>query len=254
MAALHSMKAYLPALLLFPAATLASDTFSTWMRKGDQLDAQLKTREALSAFLEAEKLAPSNAEVLHKIAKQYGEMQNDVTSKGEKKALGETALSYAKRSVAADPKNADAHLALAVCYARVAPFLDNKTKISYSKLVKEHVDRSLQLNPRNDLAHHVLGAWNYELANLNPVLRGIAQLIYGSLPKASNEAAVSAFEKAIELNPRRAGNWVELGRTYAAMGRKDEARKALEKGVSLPIRQRDDTEARRRAQEALKKL
>jgi tetratricopeptide (TPR) repeat protein len=248
------MKATTLALFLAPALAAGSGDFNTWMRKGDQLDAQLKTKEALAAYLEAEKLQPANPGVLHKIAKQYGEMQNDVKSKAEKKALGEKALDYAKRSVAAGPKDAEAHLALAVCYARLAPFLDNKTKISYSKLVKEHVDRSIALDPRNDLAHHVLGAWNYELANLNPVLRGIAQLIYGALPKASNEAAVAAFEKAIALNPRRAGNWVELGRTYAAMGKDDDARKALEKGLSLPIRQRDDAEARRRAREALEKL
>ena len=148
-----------------------------------------------------------------------------------------------------------AQLALAVSYGRVAPYLDNKTKIAYSKLVKEHADKARQLDPKsNDLVYHVLGAWNYELANLNPVLRAIAQLIYGKLPNASNEAAAENFKKAIELNPRRLANHIELGRTYAAMGKDDEARTALEKGLSLPIRQRDDPETKARGRAALKKL
>src|SRR5258708_6896848 len=143
----------------------ADDDFATLVKKGDALDAELKTKEALAVYLQAEKLQPTDANVLHKIAKQYGESMDDVTSKADKEALGMKTLDYAKRAVAADPNNAMAQLAAAVGYGRVAPYLDNKTKIAYSKLVKEHVDKSLALDPANDLAYHVLGAWHYELAN-----------------------------------------------------------------------------------------
>jgi tetratricopeptide (TPR) repeat protein len=248
------MKLALSIALFAPALLLAQQDFAGLIKKGDQFDAQLRTKDALAAYLEAEKLRPDDADLLHRIAKQYGESQNDVSSKSEKKAIGERALDYAKRAVAADPKNAMAQLALAVSYGRLAPFTDNKTKISYSRLVKEHAERSLALDSKNDLTHHVLGAWNYELANLNGILRAVAHVIYGRLPSASNEDAVKFFKKAIELNPRRVGNWVELGRTYAAMGKKDEAREALQKGISLPNRQRDDAETKDRAQAALKKL
>ena len=183
------------ALSLAPA--LAQEDFDSLMKRGDQLDAQLKTKEALAVYLEAEKLNPNNAELLHRIAKQYGESQNDVSSKEDKRSIGMKALDYARRAIAADPKNSMAQLAVAVSYGRVAPFLDNKTKIAYSKLVKEHAETARELDPKgNDLVYHVLGAWNYELANLNPVLRAVAQLIYGKLPSASNEAAAENFKKA----------------------------------------------------------
>lgn len=233
----------------------AQEDFASLMKRGDELDAQLKTKEALAVYLAAEKLNPDNAELLHRIAKQYGESQNDVSSKEDRRKIGMTALDYAKRAVASNPKSSMAQLALAVSYGRVAPYLDNKTKIAYSKLVKEHADKARALDPSgNDLVYHVLGAWNYELSNLNPVLRAVAQLIYGKLPNASNEAAVENFKKAIELNPRRLANHVELGRTYAAMGKKDDAREELEKGLALPIRQRDDPETKERGRAALKDL
>jgi tetratricopeptide (TPR) repeat protein len=242
-------------ILLTIAHAFAQEDFASLMKRGDQLDAQLKTKDALAMYLEAEKLQPDNAELLHRIAKQYGESQNDVPTKDEKIKIGMIALEFSKRAIAADPKNSMAQLAVAISYGRVAPYLDNKTKIAYSKLVKEYADKARELDPNgNDLVYHVLGAWNYELANLNPVLRAIAQLIYGRLPNASNEAAVENFKKAIELNPRRLSNYVELGRTYAAMGKKEDARSALEKGLSLPNRQRDDPEAKERGRAALKKL
>lgn len=242
-------------LLLAITPVFAQEDFTSLMKRGDQLDAQLKTKEALAVYLAAEKLSPDNAELLHRIAKQYGESQNDVSSKEERRKIGMTALDYAKRAVAADPKNSMAQLALAVSYGRVAPYLDNKTKIAYSKLVKEHADKARSLDPSgNDLVYHVLGAWNYELSNLNPILRAVAQLIYGKLPNASNEAAVENFKKAVQLNPRRLANHVELGRTYAAMGKKDEAREELEKGLALPNRQRDDPETKERGRAALKGL
>ncbi len=227
---------------------------SALIREGDGLDAERKNAEALELYLEAERAEPRNAEILHRISKQYGLSMEDVTDKAEKQERGETALNYALRAAAADPKNAQAQLALAVCYGRLAGLMDNRTKIAYSKKVQEHAERSLALDASSDLTHHVLGAWNLELANLNPILRAIASALYGKIPKASNEAALAYFEQAIALNPRRIGNHVEIGRVYAAMGRDAEARAAIEKGLALPIREKDDEEAVRRGKAELKRL
>ncbi len=243
------------ALLILPALTaLAADDFNALLAKGDQFDVQLKTKEALAVYLEAEKLQPNNPELLYRIAKQYGESQADTKDKNERRRLGNLSLDYAKRAVAAGPNNCMCQLSVAVAYGRVAPYLDNQTKINYSKLVKQHADKALAIDPKNDLCWHVIGAWNYELANLNSVLRAIAQLIYGKLPNASNDDAVKAFKKAVELNPMRVGNQIELGRSLAAAGQNDEARAVLEKGLSLPNKQRDDPETKERGRAALKKL
>jgi tetratricopeptide (TPR) repeat protein len=224
------------------------------LAQGDALDKQLKTSEALAVFLEAEKSAPTDAEVLRRVAKANAELMTDTNVKARQKELGLKAVDYARRAVAADPKNALAQLALAICYGRVAPLLDNQTKINYSKLVKEHAEKSLSLDPSNDYAYHVLGAWHYELAGLNPLLRAIAKMIYGGLPDASYEEAVKYFKKAIELAPQRVAHHVELGRTYAAMGQTQLARTELNQGLSLPNREKDDPDTKDRARAALQKL
>jgi tetratricopeptide (TPR) repeat protein len=224
------------------------------MARGDAADLELKTNESLAAYLEAEKLGCKEATVLWKISREYTLEMVDTPSKDQQRALGEKGLAYAQRAIAVDPADAEAQLAVGICYGRTAPLLDNKTKISYSKLVKEHVEKALKLDPSLDYGYHVLGAWNYEVAGLNPVLRALAKLIYGDVPSASYEDAVKNFKKAVELAPQRVSHHIELGRAYAATGQKELARTELNKGLALPSREKDDPAAKERGREALRKL
>jgi tetratricopeptide (TPR) repeat protein len=236
------------------SVSAADESVAAAVARGDTADDQLKTSESLAAYLEAEKLGGKDADLLRKIAREYALAMVDTKSKDEQHALGEKSLAYAQRAVATGPENALAHLALAICYGRVAPYLDNKTKITYSKLIKAEVDKALKLDPSIDYAYHVLGAWDYEMASLNPILRTLAKLVYGELPSASYEDAVKNFKKAIELAPQRVAHHVELGRTYAAMGYADLAREELNRGLALPNREKDDPGCKERARESLKKL
>lgn len=237
------------------ASAFAADTpIAVAIVRGDTADEQLKTPEALTAYLEAQKLGGKGADLLSKISREYSLSMVDTNSRDEQRKLGEESLEYSLRAVATDPGNAVSQLGLAISYGRLAPYLDNKTKIAYSKLVKEHVERALKLDPSLDYGYHVLGAWNFELASLNPVLRAVAKLIYGDLPSASYEDAVKNFKKAIELAPQRVVHHIELGRTYAAMGEKDLARAELNKGLALPNREKDDPGAKERGREALRRL
>ena len=225
-----------------------------WIRRGDLMDEKLRTLEALAAYEEADRLQPGNAEILRRIAREHCLAMVDTDSKKEKQARAEKGLEYAKRAVEADPGNAMAHLALAVCYGRVAPYCDGKTKIAYSRLIKEETDKSIAIDPGNDYAQHLLGAWNYELAGLNPVLRALAKMVYGELPAASYEKALEHFQKAVRMAPDRLAHHVQMGRTYLALGRREEARASLERGLALPDREKDDPYTRGLGQEALKRL
>jgi tetratricopeptide (TPR) repeat protein len=126
--------------------------------------------------------------------------------------------------------------------------------LELSSVVQSEAAESVKLNPRFALGWHVLGRWNYEIANLNPVLRMLAQAIYGKIPVGSNEEAVECLRKAVELEPGNALFHAELGRAYLANGQKEEARRELEKSLTLPRRTRDDGGAQTRAKQALRGL
>jgi tetratricopeptide (TPR) repeat protein len=224
------------------------------IRKGDLLDAQLKTREALNAYLEADQREPGNAEILRRIAREQCLSMVDTESKEEKRIFAGKGLDYAQRAVGADPRNAMARLALAVCYGRVAPYCDAKTRIGYSRLVREETEKSIAIDPSNDYAYHLLGAWNYELAGLSPLLRAVAKLIYGEIPAASYDKSVEYFLKALEMAPGRLAHHIQLGRAYAALGRNKEAKASLTRGLGLPDREKDDPFIRKLGVEALKRL
>jgi tetratricopeptide (TPR) repeat protein len=100
----------------------------------------------------------------------------------------------------------------------------------------------------------VLGAWNFELAQMGTFTRTFVKVVYGGIPPASNEEAVKLFRKAVELAPDRVSHHAELGRAYAALGRKDEARIELRKALALPVREKDDPESKKRATQTLADL
>ena len=84
--------------------------------------------------------------------------------------------------------------------------------------------------------------------------RTLGQLTDGKLPESTNEEAVTCFEKAIEINPHRPRHYIELGRTYAQMGRSTEAREFSEKGLAMPDVEKDDPEIKNRGRETLASL
>jgi tetratricopeptide (TPR) repeat protein len=214
--------------LLSLTASAQSDTDSL-IAQGDAYDAKLENQQALQAYLEAEKLGAKGAEVLYRIARQYALMMNDTKSEATQRDLGETALAYAKRAVASDPNNANAQLSVAICYGRLVSFVETRSKVEYSRQIKEHSELALKLNPNDSYAWHVLGVWNYELAKMGPFMRGVVKVVYGAIPPASNEEAVRLLRKAVEIAPERVSHHVELGRAYLALGMKNEARAELER-------------------------
>ncbi len=222
--------------------------------KGDAFDQKLKATEALQYYLPAEKLQPTNVHVLVCIARQYRYLLADAPTREEKLRLGNVALNYAQKAAALAPKNAEAQLSIAISYGKMLPFMDTKSQMEASRHIKEYADKAIQLDPGNDLAWHVLGRWHRTLSDVNMLKRSVAALIYGQLPKTTTERAVSCFEKALEINPRRLMHYIELGRAYAQMGKTEEARRFIEKGLSMPNLEKDDPETKRRGQETLAKL
>ena len=242
------------ALLAIAASAHADSDIAQLMAEGDAYDAKLDNVHALEAYLQAEKLGASGAETLYRIARQYALRMNDTTSESAQRDLAETALTYAKRAIAADPKSAKAQLSAAVCYGRLVPYVSSKQKVEYSRLIKEHADSALQLDPTDSYAWHILGVWNYELAKMGPFMRGVVKVVYGGIPPASNEEAARLLRKAVEIAPDRVAHHVELGRTYLALGMKDQARIELQRGLALPDREKDDPVSKRRARDALAEL
>lgn len=241
-------------LSLFLASSLHAAPVDDLVTKGAALEQNGKSREAMAAYQEADKLKPKNPAILVKTARQCGDLMTETRDANPRKKLGLQALDYSKQALAAGPNSSDAHLAVAISVGKLTEFMGNQEKIEASRQMKAEADTALKLDPKSDYAHHLLGRWNQELAGMGAVSRALAKMIYGAIPDASYDEALKHFEAAMKLRPDRLIHRIEYGRTLAMMGRKDEARASLTSSLAQPSHDKDDTAAKERGQQSLKNL
>lgn len=241
--------------VILTGSAFAAESADELIKNGDIFYAKLQAAEALKFYLPAEKIDPKNVRLLVHISREYRHLMSDASTPEEKRKLGGAAVDYANRAALLGPNDADAQLAVAISYGVLQPLEGNRERIEASRLIKIAVDKTIRLDPHNDLGWHVLGRWHKELADVGPVKRALAQTVYGeTLPPSTYGEAITCFEKAIELNPNRLIHYIELGRVYAQMGRSDEARRLIAKGLAMQNLEKDDPETKRQGRELLAKL
>ncbi len=239
---------------LLSCATSWSQSASELIRKGDISDSRFKGGAALESYLPAEKLEPKNVALLVHISRAYRYQMSDTAKTSEKLRFGALAVKYAERAAALGPRDGDAQLAVAISFGKLQPLVSSGEKVRTARAIKSQAEKALRLDPRNDLAWHVLGRWNVGYAELTGLKRKLAEISYGTLPAPTYADAAKCFEKAIALNPARVINYIELGHVYSEMGRTADARKVLIKGLGLKQTDKDDPEMKQRGREILATL
>jgi tetratricopeptide (TPR) repeat protein len=241
-----------------PVARLAADpeNLSALLQKADRLDDTDHYSEALTILKSLEKGDPRNVEVLYRISRVDSDLVDDLPDDAKKKGYSDAleSMAYAKRAIEADPQSSEAHLASAIAYGVMTDFVDDRTKMEYSKVIKAEAEKAIELDPKNDYAYLVLARWNFEMTQLNPILRGIAELLYGQMPPASQEKALEDFQKAIEIAPNKMIHHFCYGEALAKLGRKDEARAEYQKVLRLTPTCREERGYQQKASSGLKTL
>jgi len=240
--------------LVLSAAAVALADPVVLMTEGDAYDADFNAQKALECFLEVEKSTPASAELKVKIARQYVFRMRDLASKAAQIESAQTALRYAEQAVKLAPKYADAHLSISICLGKLTPLLGNRQMIEASQRIKTSAEKAVALDPKSDLAWHLLGRWHQGVASIGGVTRVLASVVYGSMPQGSNAEAIKCLTNALEINRQRLIHHVELGRTYAQAGQPELARKFLKSGLAMPNRDFDDPETKERGRLALREL
>lgn len=244
-----------PALLSATFVTLSclpasGQDISKLIEKADKLDLQEEKDAAIQTLKQAEQINPNDPRVLIRLSQDYSDKVDLATDRSQKQSFAKLSLEYAKRAVQLAPDNSDAHSALSVAYGRMTDFVGNRTKMEYSKIIKSEAERAVELNPKNDDALFVLARWNLDMSTLNPILKAIAQLIYGQMPPASQDKALEYFRRSIAAAPQRIRYRAEYAKALEQLGRPQEAKAQWQKVRQLkPI----DSAEREYQAEAAKK-
>ena len=246
------------AVQFWPLTRLSAEAenLSVLLQKADRLDDTDHFLEAITILKGLEKGDLRNVEVLYRISRVESDLVDDLPDDAKKKGhdYAVEAMAYAKRAIEADPQSSEAHLAAAIAYGVMTDFVDDKTKMEYSKFIKDEAEKAIELDPKNDYAYLVLARWNFEMTQLNPILKGIAELLYGQMPPASQEKALEDFQKAIDLAPNRMIHHFCYGEALAKLGRKDEARAEYQKVLRLSPTCREERGYQQKAVSGLKTL
>jgi len=200
--------------------------------------------------------ASSRADLLARISTAWADKVDRDEHRKNRAAAKEDAqkaVETAEQAVKADAKNAQAHLSLSIACGKMTDFVDNSTKMALSKRIRDEAQRTIALDPKEDLAYHILGRWNFGIATLNPVLRFAARMTYGALPPASLEEAARDLEQAASLAPRRIMHHQQLALVYKAMGQPEKAAQQWKLVLALPVVESDDAAAKKQARAALGK-
>jgi len=222
---------------------------------GDRAYAVARIDEARQSYAEAVRLAPGSALALCRLSRSESELGE--SQKGDvQRATFTSAVAHAREAVRVAPDSAGPHVWLAVALGRQALREGPKTKLAISREIKADTDRALALDPENGRAWHLLAMWNVKVAGLNAIERMAANTVLGGVPKGASTAnAEAAFQKAIALEPAYVNHRLEYGRLLKELKRPADARRELEKAVSLaPTSSALDARYQSEARELLGKL
>jgi len=228
-----SRSAVVALVLLSLAATVSAMDVSQLIASGDEALAKFDLSNATAAYKRALKIDAKNYDACWRLARALADTATLETDDAKKKLLLIEAQDYARWSVKFNPNDSKGHTFLAVVVGKLALYQGGRTKVELSKEVKTEAEKAIALNPKEDLAYHVLGVWNREMVGLNWFLKKFAEVLYGSFPSASMDDALKNLRQATELAPKVVAHEVALGITFAAAGKWPEAKQALDHSLTM---------------------
>ncbi|XP_062336282.1 regulator of microtubule dynamics protein 1 isoform X2 [Osmerus eperlanus] len=230
----------------------------------DKAEDVLEQADYLYSCGETEKLYPlllrcqnsNDAEYLWRLARASRDLSllSNITAE-EKKRLTFEAFEYAKKALENNEASFAAHKWYAVCLSDIGDYEGVKVKIGNSYIIKEHLERAIELNPKDATSIHIMGHWCFAFAELPWYQRKVAAMIFASPPTATYEEALAFFLKAEEVDPNfYSKNLLMLGKTYMAMKDKESAVQWLSKARDYTPHTEEDKEVNKEAVELLKNL
>jgi tetratricopeptide (TPR) repeat protein len=218
--------------------------------RGDEAFARIEYPAAAARYEEALPAHPGEPDLLWRLAR-VSVCMAEVTEGEPRAGLLLKAEKCARHCILADSTRGEGHTWLAGALGYIALDAATEKKLALSRELQIEAERALELNPEDDAAWSILGSFYRALGNVGWLERALASLFVGSVPRGGYREAESALKKAIAIAPDVMRHHYELGILYMDMGRKDEARSALEKGAMLAVRTGIDRPRLQRIKELL---
>ena len=128
-------------------SALCAQSVEELVNAGDALDGRNRNSEALSRISQGRRARTERCQDPPAPLEAVRSVDARRERASEERQLGEKALDAAKRAVAANPNNSQAHLSLAIAYGRIALGEPARRKIEMSRLIKQEAETAVRLDP-----------------------------------------------------------------------------------------------------------
>jgi tetratricopeptide (TPR) repeat protein len=178
---------------------------------------------AKAADLWAKRLAvtPSDFEAAWKLSRaRYWIGTNGPAA--ERRAALDSGMDAATKAIALQPKRPEGHFWLAANMGALAESFGMGQGIKYRKPIRASLEEVLRLDPafQSGSADRALGRWFYKVPGL-----------FGG----SNAQSETHLRKSLTYDPQSTASWYFLAETLEDMGRKADARAALQHVIDAPF-------------------
>ncbi|HEY8549627.1 MAG TPA: TRAP transporter TatT component family protein [Vicinamibacterales bacterium] len=202
-----------------------------------------QARAAADLWARALEADPTNFEAAWKLAKARYWLGTH-GPEAQRRADLEAGIEAARKAIALRPRSPEGHFWLAANMGALAESFGLRQGIKYRKPIKAALEEVLRIDPAYEQgsADRALGRWYFKVPGL-----------FGG----SNEKSEAHLRRALEYNPQSTVTWFFLAETLLDMGRKDEAREALQRVLDAPVSEDwgpEDREWKKKASELLASL
>lgn len=165
--------------------------------------------------------APGDFEAAWKLSRARYWIGTNGPQDGRRAAL-DAGMDAARKAIAAQPGKAEGHFWLAANMGALAESFGLSQGLKYRKAIRAELEEALRLDPafEGGSADRALGRWYFRVPGL-----------FGG----SNSKSEAHLRKALTYDPQSTATWLFLADTLEDMGRKAEARTALQHVVDAPF-------------------
>lgn len=209
---------------------------------GDREHAARNAAAALHHYEAAIAADSTDYDALVKAAHEAVQLGEFDPSAEHRASLYRSAEQYARRAVAANPRDAEGHFQLAQALGRNALTMGVRDRIRLASEIRDAALAALAINASHAGALHVLGVWNAEIMRLNGLSRAFARhFLGGQVFDAANwDDAQRYLERAVAADSLRIVHRLDLGKVYEDRGQRAKAIDEYEWIARAPVTDYND--------------
>ncbi|XP_063692356.1 regulator of microtubule dynamics protein 1-like [Bolinopsis microptera] len=186
--------------------------------------------QGLTTLTQLNDQTPDTPQLMWRLARIMYEKAKHNTKAGvnAQKGLLE-ALAIAKKGEELSEGNSKSHLWYAILLGDTCKYDDTRVKLTKGLEFEKQVKLSLDIDPYNSTALHLIGRYCFEVSGIKWWEAKIAATLFGCVPQSTYDEALQYFLRADEINSEWMENSLFIAKCLIALKRNEEAKSWLDR-------------------------